>query len=369
MKKEKILIVGGFPPKDSKIFGGIVTSCKALIESSFSQKFKITTIDSTQKSNPIPHFIIRLLFAVKRTHLYLAKLIFNRPKLVILFPSIGASLFEKSVMCWMAFFLRIPVFMFPRGGPLLDQVKDSKFTRIWVRFAFAGATKILCQGPAWKKFAKDILKFSDYNTPIVYNWTATDDLLHIGKNKLKYFNSENLNFLYLGWIEEEKGIFDFLQAFKEIELKDEFKITIAGGGTGEAFAREYVDINGMNNFVNFEGWVDGAGLESIFKKSDVLILPSWAEGFPNAVIEAMASGLAVIVSSVGNIPDILSNESEAIIIPPKDIDALKNAIIRLSEDHELRKSISNKGYSFASKKFSVEEAALKLEKLIISAIK
>ena len=67
IKKDKVLIVGGFPSKDSEIFGGIVTSCLTLIGSSFSDKFEVITVDSTQKSNPIPHFSIRLLLAGKRT--------------------------------------------------------------------------------------------------------------------------------------------------------------------------------------------------------------------------------------------------------------------------------------------------------------
>ena len=64
IKKNKILIVGGFPKENSKIYGGIVTSCTTLINSSFSQKFEVLTIDSTQKSNPIPSLFVRLFLPV-----------------------------------------------------------------------------------------------------------------------------------------------------------------------------------------------------------------------------------------------------------------------------------------------------------------
>ena len=125
----------------------------------------------------------------------------------------------------------------------------------------------------------------------------------------------------------------------------------------------------MDGFVNFEGWIGGRELESVLKKSDILVLPSWAEGFPNAVIEAMASGLAVIVSSVGNVPDILRNGSEALLVPPKDRIALKNSISELLENDNLRQSISTTGYNFAYKNFSIEEAVLKLEKIIVSVVR
>ena len=364
IKKDRVLIVGGFPSKDSEIFGGIVTSCLTLIGSSFSEKFEVITVDSTQKSNPIPHFSIRLLFAGKRTLLYVLKLLMYRPKVVILFPAIGASLVEKGVMSWIAFFLRIPAFMFPRGGPLLDEVEISKFTRSWVRLAFGGASKVLCQGPAWKTFAMEVLNFAEENSPIIYNWTATDRLISIGKKKLETKSSYPLSILYLGWIEEEKGIFDFLNALSNLENRNNFRVSIAGGGSCVDKAKEIASTKGLDDVVHFNGWVHGLKLEELLSNSDILVLPSWAEGFPNAVIEAMAAGLAVIVTSVGNIPDILTHNSEALLVPPKDVDSLRSAIARLVDDEILIRSLALKGHEFAKENFAIEEAVSKLEKLI-----
>ena len=364
VKKNKVLIVGGFPSKDSEIFGGIVTSCLSLVESSFSEKFEIITVDSTQKSNPIPPFSIRLLLSVKRTLLYVFKLVKYRPNVVILFPAIGASLVEKGLMSWVAFFLRIPAFMFPRGGPLLDEVEKSKFTRSWVRLAFGGATKVLCQGPAWKTFAKEVLNVPEENSPIIYNWTATDSLISIGKKKLETQISYPLRILYLGWIEEEKGIFDFLDALSKLENINKIKVSIAGGGSCVDKSKKIARRNGLDDVVHFNGWVYGLELEELFSKSDILVLPSWAEGFPNAVIEAMAAGLAVIVTSVGNIPDILTHNSEALLVPPKDVVSLRNTISRLVDDEILIRSLGSKGHEFAKENFAIEEAVSKLEKLI-----
>ena len=368
IKKHKVLIVGGFPGLNNKIFGGIVTSCTTLLSSSFSQKFEVLTIDSTQKSNPIPPLVIRAFFAGIRTLSYLLKLILQRPKVVILFPAIGASLLEKGLMSWMAFFLRIPVFMFPRGGPLLDQVKESPFTRFWVKWAFRGASKVLCQGPAWQTFAIETLNFSKHNCPIIFNWTATDRLLSIGEKKLKTKRNHPLNILYLGWLEEEKGIFDLLEACSDVIQENKFKISIAGGGRCENEAKELVRKRGMQDLVKFFGWIEGAQLEELLNNSDILVLPSWAEGFPNAVIEAMASGLAVVVTSVGNIPDILTHDLDALLVTPKDKVSLTTAILRLVDDENLRHSIALKGHEFSAENFSVEKAASKLEKLIYAVI-
>jgi len=66
VKSQKILIVGAFPKHSGKIFGGQLTSSQILLNSSLNKDFNILTLDSTQKSNPPPHFSIRLLFAAHR---------------------------------------------------------------------------------------------------------------------------------------------------------------------------------------------------------------------------------------------------------------------------------------------------------------
>ena len=146
IKKNKIIIVGGFPSKSNKNFGGIVTSCRALTNSSFSHKYEIIPIDSTQISNPIPSIFIRIILAMKRTTNFFIKVIIFRPKAVILFTAIKTSILEKGLMAWIAYFLNTPVLMFPRGGFIIDEVKNSRLTKFWVKIAFRGASKILCQG-------------------------------------------------------------------------------------------------------------------------------------------------------------------------------------------------------------------------------
>lgn len=364
MNKKSVLIVGGFPNFNSNYFGGVVTSCRVLLQSSFAKRFSVITLDSTQKSNPMPPTIIRMYFAIIRIINFLIILLFQRPRAVILFTSIKTSIIEKGFMAWLAFFLRIPVLMFPRGGPILNQVKNSKITSIWVRYAFMGSTKILCQGPAWVTFSKQTLKFSKSDTPIIYNWTATERLLNIGKNKILTKSSSIIKILYLGWVEEMKGIYDLLDACSQIRTEHEFQLCIVGGGSCLESAKNETKNKNMDKFVKFYGWLNDREVEEIFKNSDVLVQPSWVEGFPNSIIEAMAAGLAVITTSVGNIPDILNNDKEALLIPKKNIKALKNSISRIIEDQELRAKISKTGHEFALNNFSTEKAAIKLEEVI-----
>ena len=370
LKKNKLLIVGAFPPAGTKIYGGIVTTCRILLDSSFAENFDLILIDTTQISNPPPNLAVRLVLAIKRFFSFTRALLSEKPNAVLLFTDgFGASLLEKGIMAWLARTKMIPVFLFPRGSELIHTVNASALQKAWVKAALHGGTHILCQGPAWQRFATDVMGFNKSNAPIVLNWSATSALLELGATKTA--TSEvfcNPTFLFLGWLEKEKGIFELLDACLDISRICQFSLVIAGRGRAEQEARDFVIANCLQDCVEFVGWVQGADKDDLLKKADVLVLPSWAEGFPNVIIEAMAAKVAVIVTAVGNVPGLITDRQEALLIPPKDSAALGRALELLLRDAELRRRLTETGYLFAQENFSVEKVGAKLALTIEQAI-
>ena len=369
LKKNKLLIVGAFPPAGSKIYGGIVTTCRTLLDSSFAENFDLILIDSTQISNPPPNLGVRLVLAIKRFFRFMFLFFSEKPNAVLLFTAVGASVLEKGAMAWVARTKTIPVFLFPRGAELIDTVNASAVQKVWVKAALLGATHLLCQGPAWQRFATDVLGFKKSNAPIVLNWSATTALLELGATKAAGSQSlSNPTFLFLGWLEKEKGIFELLDACLDVSKLFQFRLVIAGRGRAEQEARDFVFANCLQDCVEFVGWVQGADKDDLLKKADVLILPSWGEGFPNAIIEAMAAKVAVVVTSVGNVPDLITDREEALLIPPKDSAALRRALELLLRDAEFRRRLAETGHIFAQENFSVEKGGAKLALTIEQAI-
>ncbi len=368
MIKNKLLIVGAFPPSNKKIFGGIVTICRILLNSSFSDHYELVLIDSTQISNPPPSIVVRTLLAFLRFTKFLKVFFTSKPDAVLLFTSDGLSVIEKGAMAWVVRLKPIPIFLFPRGAGLIQTVQASRFERTWVIAAMRGATHILCQGPAWQRFAKDVLGFSENQLAIIKNWSATDQLLRIGK--LRSFTSEVgvPCMLYLGWLEKEKGIFELLEASLSLSKKHFFRLLIAGRGNAEIKARAFVQSHELQDVIEFVGWVEGETKEDLLKKSDILILPSWAEGFPNAIIEAMAAKLAVVVTTVGNVPDLITDGQQALLVPPKDNKALELAIDRLLLEPKFRAELAERGHAFAHHNFSVTQGVANLTSVIDEAI-
>ncbi|MCI5223606.1 MAG: glycosyltransferase family 1 protein [Candidatus Electrothrix sp. AR4] len=353
---QTVLFVGAFPPAGRKVFGGNVTDCKLLLNSSFSKQTKLILLDSTQISNPAPSFPIRLIFAIKRFILYLIKIERHRPDAVLLFMSSGISVFEKGIMAWYAFLRGTPALLFPRGGALIDQCNASFFTRLWVRMVLKGGNKILCQGLTWHKFAVNLMKFSPEHAPIINSWAATPAFLAVGRQRSFERNSKPVRLLFVGRLEKKKGIFELLNSYRHLSKSRAVELIIVGEGNASESARRIVSKYGLDDRVNFCGWLVGSELERVYAEADIFVLPSWAEGLPNVMIEAMAAKLAVVISEVGNIPDVVKDGKEALLVSPRNKTALQLALTKVIDNAKLRRHMGEAAFSLAEELWGVEKA-------------
>lgn len=139
--------------------------------------------------------------------------------------------------------------------------------------------------------------------------------------------------LYVGWLENTKGILDVIEAFAGVrKTRADATLAIVGDGTEratvEARATEIgqIVVAGSRPHDEVATWMAAC---------DVLALPSWNEGTPNVVLEALASGRPVVATSVGGIPDLLVSETLGQLIPVRDTSALELALVRtLAVSHD-----------------------------------
>ena len=94
--------------------------------------------------------------------------------------------------------------------------------------------------------------------------------------------------------------------------------------------------NGLGGIVCYDGWVAGERKASLMSMANIYILPSYAEGLPISILEAMTYGMAIISTPVGGIPEIVRQNENGILIAPGDTEALSNAILKLAEDKACR---------------------------------
>ena len=106
----------------------------------------------------------------------------------------------------------------------------------------------------------------------------------------------------------------------------------------------------LGDRVESDGYVSHAQMLSIMREADIFLLPSRGEGFPNALIEAMASGAACLATPVGAVPEILGSGSAA-LVPPRDPHALAEAVARLVQQPELRSRLAAEGQAIVQNRY------------------
>ena len=144
-----------------------------------------------------------------------------------------------------------------------------------------------------------------------------------------------LHLLYIGRIARDKGLYELLQGVRLAhELGVDTRLIIAGHGAEEGRLRRYAQALGITARVCFIGPVFGADKVKLLSGSDVLLLPSYSEGLPYALLEAMAAGVPVIATPVGAIPDVVSDGIHGFLVPQRDGKAIAEALAVLAGDRE-----------------------------------
>ncbi|WP_028469768.1 glycosyltransferase [Neptunomonas japonica] len=170
---------------------------------------------------------------------------------------------------------------------------------------------------------------------------------------------DKLKLLFLSRVEKQKGIYELVSAVKILnESGYSVSLTIAGnGGELDVLKNKVSELN-INEFIEFVGFVELDDKSNLLKCSDVFCLPSYTEGMPNAVLEAMCFGLPIISTPVGALKDLVT-DNVGITVPVKSIDPLVTAIKFFFERDNLTK-ISNYNSDFANNNFLSDKVTNKL---------
>jgi len=168
------------------------------------------------------------------------------------------------------------------------------------------------------------------------------------KNQLTMY--PKLRVLYAGRLERGKGVEVLIKAAKLLREED-IEFRIIGDGSLRKSLEWMVKKLGLNSIVKFLGLIPHSKMPEIYNDADVFVLPSFTEGAPVAVLEAISCGKPVIVTPVGIIPEVFKNGIDALIIPPGDHLALANAI-RILKDPMIRERLAKNARAHVLKVFN-----------------
>lgn len=262
------------------------------------------------------HFFSMFVLGWLLVRLPFIRLFSERRILHIHFASYGSFLRKSLVMRW-GKMLGFKVTGHCHGGKFQIYCREKGFDKISKKLSHCDT--IIALSESWKRFFKDELGIK--NVEVVWNPIAPVDDPRNEQN-------DCVELLFLGRIGEGKGIFDLINtisAHKE-ELSGRIHLSIGGDGEVGRLTHTIVE-NNLEGIVDYIGWTSGKEKDALLRKSNVVVLPSYNEGVPISLLEAMAYGKGIITTPVGGIPEIVEHGKNGLLIEPGNNNGLFEAIL------------------------------------------
>jgi glycosyltransferase involved in cell wall biosynthesis len=175
---------------------------------------------------------------------------------------------------------------------------------------------------------------------------------------------------YAGQFTPQKGLRQFV-ASAEIVLKFDNKLRFVIAGKTEKSNEyfnsisKYINSNGLSEYIKFTGWISEIAM--LYKALDIVIVPSmFEEPFGLVIIEAMASGLPVVASNVGGIPEIVVDRVTGFLVNRGDSKQIAECILALARNPELRKNMGHAAKERAKNLFDIKKNSTLVEEIILS---
>lgn len=242
-----------------------------------------------------------------------------------------------------SYFARIAKFF---NKKVIMHVHSGKFSQYYAEYpAFVEnglkyCDKVIALTPTWKEFFSSIIDADKIE--VVPNPVPMPS--HIERK----FNGK-LRFLFMGFVSRDKGAMDLLEMVVSHKgrLSKKTQFTLCGNDI-DCNVGKYIRENHLGDLVVYRGWVKGEDKQKMFDSHDVLVLPSYAEGLPMTIIEAMANGMPVIASNVGGIPDIVKERINGLLITSGNKNELFSAVMTYVNDRNMVASHSAAAFETAA---------------------
>jgi glycosyltransferase involved in cell wall biosynthesis len=336
---------------DLRSIGGISTVVRGYIAAGLFDRIECTYV-ATHRYGPNWRKLLVALTGWMRVVLRLHTL--DAP-LVHIQLSARASFWRKWVVCLLARLARRPYLLHVHGSEFADFYEECPpAARRIVTAVLARATLVLALSEAWCATLQRI---------------SPQARIEVLMNAVPLPQPDGLpppadrepNVLFFGEIARHKGVFDLARAFARVAAElPGLRLVYAGTGSGVEETRRLTRELALGERVEFTGWLEAERKRATLAGATIFVLPSYVEGMPMALLEAMSLGLPVIATPVGGVPEIVTHEVDGLLVPPGDSDALAAAIVRLMREPGLRERLGRAARETVAMRFSLDSAVERL---------
>ncbi|UZR27396.1 glycosyltransferase family 4 protein [Methylococcus mesophilus] len=314
--------------------GGIAAVVDACLEPAFVSRWKIELLCSYE--GPTLPTQLRVM-AVAGIQL-LCRLLARRLAVVHAHSASRGSFWRKSMLCALADLFGVPYVFHVHSGEfgVFYSSECRPAAKWWVRRTLRRAACVIALTEAWSKVLLAIEPQASVR--VIGNPVRVPDALPAERG------SGRPQVLFLGRLREKKGVFDLVRAIPLVLKRvPDAVFTLAGDGEMEAVRRLALEL-GVSDAVRLPGWIGEAEKDAELSAARVLALPSYFEGLPVCILEAMAAGVPVVATPVGGIPELLGEGECGLLVPPGDVQALAESLVLALEDTGLRRRLRESAF-------------------------
>lgn len=330
--------------------GGVSSVARTYLEQGLFERCNVAYL-ATHGSGTIVRKICIMAAALAA---FVPRLLWNRPALIHMHVASGGSFWRKLAFFSLARAARVPVVLHVHGGGFENFYRRSSpwIARPLIRWLLESAAQVFALSERWARFFAGIAPGARVEVLANPVAAARKDLPGAIPGRISF----------LGRLTLKKGVFDLLDAFAVAREGHDDAHLVLGGEGQRATVQERARALGIEHRVQLVGWIEGEPKEQLLSSSSIFVLPSYIEGLPVCVLEAMAHGVPVVATAVGGVPDVVSDEVEGLIVPPGDVQALARALRRLLDNPQLGRAMGERGHARAAREYEAPVVCEQLER-------
>lgn len=365
-------MVGPFPPT----VGGITTCIMGILASDLKNKFNFVPLNTSRPTvglvkevydyTIVSHLgVLHLVKAALATFCHLTRfpivMIVNNPRLVHIHTTDYLPFWESSIYVFLAKIFSNRVIVHIHSTSFIRFYESSNLIlKFLIRETLNMADRTIILSPRWKSF---FLRLVPENKLVVLPNSAKVRILSIQPEE-RTTAQRVVKVLFVGGEEaKRKGLYVLLKAIPIVLSRSKNVLFLFVGRSNTRKLRNLCNKQQINGFVEVLGYVEDDRMTELLMSSDIYILPSFAEGLPIAMLEAMAAGLPIISTLVGSIPDVIEENVNGFLVEPGNYDALAAKIVQLMHDEGLRQRMGRNNIEKIRRQYSTQKTMERLEKV------
>lgn len=334
--------------QDKMVKGGIAAVISGYYGSVLEKDYNIIYVESYKDGGKLT----KLLKGICGYFHFAKVLLVDHPDIIHIHSSFGSSYYRKMPFIYMASWAKKPIVNHIHGADFDEfYVNACNKKKEQIKKVYNKCSVLIALSTEWKERLSQIVP--EERVKVIENYST----LHEDALAERLQRRSNNTVLFLGEIGKRKGCYDIPAVVAAVvKAVPDVKFILGGAGSqiDEKAVKELFKEKGVADHVVLPGWVRGIDKDKLLRESDIFFLPSYNEGMPMSVLDAMGYGIPVVSTNVGGIPKIVRDGENGCCCVAGDVKAMTAGIVRLLIDKDELDKSSKKSFEIVKTGYSLE---------------